>query len=1269
MGGGLMQLVAYGAQDIYLTGNPQITFFKVVYRRHTNFSMECIRQTIMGDSTIRVDSDGRGTVVIDRSGDLVSNVYACFTRGSVANTGLDLCDRLVKNVDIEIGGQLIDRQPLEWMQIWRELTIPNGRSDEFQEMTGLFGNSLASAHNSEGTDNLVQIPLHFWFCRNPGLALPLIALQYHEVRLSFTWGSSLDARHDKTTTDTPHCEVWVDYIYLDTDERRRFAQVSHEYLIDQVQFNIGKTSDKLSLTFNHPVKELMWLTHPKTYDSVKTTVQLNGIDRFSPQFPEYFRYRQPFDHHSRVQEQLTGGGEKQLSLPISPQNAPTPDPGISSQYLRSVPFQDNLEDTKQLIEDMNGFCFYYQQNPYRHEQTLTELAPYTTGGPGTGEFTGNTFPGGAIHDAVEGFALSISVLTPGSGYTRSPLHTPHVLIGEYTVTESDGSTSSPGHGIAFIFHVDTTGAVTDVHILNDSHGQPKGGQGFSVGDIIHVPGSGVSSQPSSASGFTVQVDSVAEALHPLPDAHSSQHTMSLIGSGQINHSNMPDILDQVRTTAPTPSVPIIPHPRPVPRMTDSEKSDMGNYGIILPENMVKNMNIMPYDVISLDIYRTNRSPMRVEPIPGTTVQEINVAQVVDAQGYPQTINTHTGSFPKTKVQTIIVQVRPLLCEQTQRRHISGGSVVTQSRLPTIQVADETAPHPATTGLFYEGEGVPTTSSISSMGGTAVGTKTLYGPIDDSGLLDAAHYGLTEPDDAKVGVIPFMNVGGSTFASRSNGVSTIVGEHPCYSKEYWPTLGMSDLYVEDSITFPDENRGYLPPGGHTSSMPIPDPGNGSDGVGTGGTTTDKPILRRTIIKLSPQTLASINPFSKGVSPDNPGNGYLGANQEVQDNVLSGQSDNYMLTVTNLTNLKSRVSDSVTPVAVGSGVITVLQENVGLTSVDFPDAVGIPNGNNRVVNFSDYYYDTNAGTSYVGRNVPINQYRVGLHQPASGRGGRGCGSRAENLGFLTLLDFHSLFVNHTLPTGYLGRISPILIPRSIYSHSSDTAHSLHYGIDVGKGLIQVKTSGDLGNHGSHTSCRLSTTHLSNDTIEFSSRTEALLCRTGDRLLIETVHASHGAATHVIGQPNPTAVTPLGSINNNHNLSPPDRGIDVLHYTVTGVDYLNNKVILDGSVIASPTDHYIRVFNKNTTAGNSGGTSLSTSVGADAGGDAMSSLDKIINVYSFALKPEEHQPSGTCNFSRIDNATLKFDQTVNLKSVYAVNYNVLRIMSGMGGLAYSN
>jgi hypothetical protein len=313
MGGGLMQLVAYGAQDVYLTGNPQITFFKVVYRRHTNFSMEAIEQTWNGSST----TDGRCTATISRNGDLVHRMYVqieCTTAVSTDNPG----NAWIKTVELEIGGQLIDRHSGYWMEAWSELTQSNetglvgvctttqdGSSvgTLFQRTTGIGGVS-----NGGDIDHLYHVPLQFWFCRNPGLALPLIALQYHEVKviLDHSIVSSFGSAGVVN-------RLWADYIYLDTDERRRFAQVSHEYLIEQVQEqSLSSAGTSEDLHFNHPVKELIMtcgsaasgvadstsLISPFAAITDTLTLKLNGHERFATRAVPYFTRVQVLAHHS-----------------------------------------------------------------------------------------------------------------------------------------------------------------------------------------------------------------------------------------------------------------------------------------------------------------------------------------------------------------------------------------------------------------------------------------------------------------------------------------------------------------------------------------------------------------------------------------------------------------------------------------------------------------------------------------------------------------------------------------------------------------------------------------------------------------------------------------------------------------------------------------------------------------------------------------------------------------------------------------------------------
>lgn len=176
------------------------------------------------------------------------------------------------------------------MHIWNELTQTAGKQLGYGNMVGNIPSLINPREIAPGDPGVMVkgqilfVPLEFWFCRNPGLALPLIALQYHEVKVNvqFAPASQLywsgptnkDKNLDPTSTDRNlvtigplSASLYVDYIYLDTDERRRFAQVSHEYLIEQLQFTgaetySGTTGNKIKLNFNHPTKELVWVVQP-----------------------------------------------------------------------------------------------------------------------------------------------------------------------------------------------------------------------------------------------------------------------------------------------------------------------------------------------------------------------------------------------------------------------------------------------------------------------------------------------------------------------------------------------------------------------------------------------------------------------------------------------------------------------------------------------------------------------------------------------------------------------------------------------------------------------------------------------------------------------------------------------------------------------------------------------------------------------------------------------------------------------------------------------
>ena len=354
MAGGLMQLVAYGAQDVYLTGNPKVTFFQAVYKRHTNFAMENIEQTVNGTAS----NSGRVSVTIARNGDLVSDMYVELkAKATIIKTAGDVTDdcwaaeRAIKDVELSIGGQRIDKHYQRWWRLYSELYLDESKKATWGKMTSPATNGVLANH----VGGKMFLPLIFFFNRNPGLALPLIALQYHEVRMDFDLSSEFSLYTDNSTF-----KVWANYIYLDTEERRRFAQKGHEYLIEQVQHTgsdamaAAGSTKQIRLSYNHPVKELVFcadqgsVSHANLWNFTSSTqvvttdagdqlaastsavvptslsgapqlqvskgvaawteeadgpvetfkLVLNGQDRFKEQDGKYFNSVQPFQHHS-----------------------------------------------------------------------------------------------------------------------------------------------------------------------------------------------------------------------------------------------------------------------------------------------------------------------------------------------------------------------------------------------------------------------------------------------------------------------------------------------------------------------------------------------------------------------------------------------------------------------------------------------------------------------------------------------------------------------------------------------------------------------------------------------------------------------------------------------------------------------------------------------------------------------------------------------------------------------------------------------------------
>jgi len=364
--GGLLQLVATGRQDIYLSGNPQMTFFKQVYARHTNFSIET--QRIPFDTA--VDFNKLITVTIPRSGDLLGQLFldiqlpkitpagpvpppnggvvteAPFNYGDMTPTvswvnGIGFA--MIDYISLWIGQQEIDRQYGEFLYLWTQLTTPGSKRDGINAMTGI--QEVYNETTQQGPLRLL-IPLHFWFCKNPGLALPLIALQATPIKIYLKLKNGYDMVFSNALEQSVLCEttaaspiatppiitdmvLWGDFIYLDTEERRRFVSSKHEYLIEQTQQQIRysiPTKSKnanVPLVFNHPMKEMIWVVNqdrmldaheyfnygsrmlnesgiPNLDIISSALLQFDGFDRFEEQAAAYFRLMQPYQRHTAI---------------------------------------------------------------------------------------------------------------------------------------------------------------------------------------------------------------------------------------------------------------------------------------------------------------------------------------------------------------------------------------------------------------------------------------------------------------------------------------------------------------------------------------------------------------------------------------------------------------------------------------------------------------------------------------------------------------------------------------------------------------------------------------------------------------------------------------------------------------------------------------------------------------------------------------------------------------------------------------------------------
>jgi hypothetical protein len=257
MSGGITQLVAIGAQDAHLVGNPEVSFFRSTYKRHTNFSQTTERQVIQGN----VANNGTSTVRFERKGDLLGYVYLTLNDGSntanlsqITTAGTPSWTQLIDKVELLIGGQVIDEQKAAFST----LLAPD-----------VFAQNLSKSKNGVQQDKFY--PLRFFFCENWQSAIPLVALQYHDVEIRITWGAYASSATGTTSGAAIRWDCYANFTYLDTDERADFANKPQNMLIYQVQRSLGLQGKVMDLAFNHPIKFLV-----SSNTSATATNSLNG---------------------------------------------------------------------------------------------------------------------------------------------------------------------------------------------------------------------------------------------------------------------------------------------------------------------------------------------------------------------------------------------------------------------------------------------------------------------------------------------------------------------------------------------------------------------------------------------------------------------------------------------------------------------------------------------------------------------------------------------------------------------------------------------------------------------------------------------------------------------------------------------------------------------------------------------------------------------------------------------------------------------------------
>jgi hypothetical protein len=362
MSAALHQIINPGVQDAYLTGTPQITYFKLQYKRHTNFAMESIEQTVnsfeFGRDTLSVNVSRNADLVYSGYMEVTLPVVTAAGAGNtpVWNNGVGY--KLFKKMELLIGGQTIETQYGEWMQIYNELSVSGDLRAGLNTMVGSVDVAGSAATEQALRDNNIAtaaktllVPLQFYFNRNPGLALPIVALQYHEINIKFSTTALNKLCHaitaanapvgDTLTAPSPAMKMYLDYIYLGSEERQALVNSKQEILFEQVQqlpaggsqatastTAFGSGSASVNLDFNHPVKELVWFhrldsnsggdssnavycasdnwtggvgsNYSANLPTSTHAITFSGSDRVKSRGDAYYNLLQPNQHHTRV---------------------------------------------------------------------------------------------------------------------------------------------------------------------------------------------------------------------------------------------------------------------------------------------------------------------------------------------------------------------------------------------------------------------------------------------------------------------------------------------------------------------------------------------------------------------------------------------------------------------------------------------------------------------------------------------------------------------------------------------------------------------------------------------------------------------------------------------------------------------------------------------------------------------------------------------------------------------------------------------------------